>query len=169
MITEEDVAREVHQLHSKFLGFFCTTGKLCSEPLCVSVSVSIICCLQVKKKKVWNTIPLKAQGKQRNPMYIISGGTSWLCIPNCSFDTNFNHLAMRTKRWVEKDWNVIKRKTLEPLRQHDLPGSTREATLDCVGHLTVYLSSYLPPAELWRTSWLFIPNCSFDTKATWMQ
>ena len=50
MITEEDVAREVHQLRSKFLGFFCTTGKLCSEPLCVSVSVSIICCLQVKKK-----------------------------------------------------------------------------------------------------------------------
>ena len=71
MITEEDVAREVHQLHSKFLGFICTTGKLCSEPLCVSVSVSIICCLQVKKKKVWNTIPLKAQGKQRNPMYNI--------------------------------------------------------------------------------------------------
>ena len=52
MITEEDVAREVHQLRSKFLGFICTTGKLCSEPLCVSVSVSIICCLQVKKKKV---------------------------------------------------------------------------------------------------------------------
>ena len=51
MITEEDVAREVHQLRSKFLGFICTTGKLCSEPLCVSVSVSIICCLQVKKKR----------------------------------------------------------------------------------------------------------------------